>query len=329
MATTATAPTTTSDNSALLGMPVELVQRIAAYLPEESLIPVRLTCKTLDATTFDLFVAAYVANQTCWIYGQQRWERLDSMLASSSRLAKRIESVALTVDFLEAKSCEDLDTVVPAVVEDRFRIPGIPYTMKVAEAKNGETFIAALKAAKTQTGFCICENETTALPTSRPSFELISWVMSGISSRGCKLDLDFITISGADIHIPEPPPIHRDVFSAVGITRSPISVLRLAPFTCIGLDKVLSKHESSISESLSSITLVEYYSRGRFLQTCQEPDVFSNNENESLGLSAAKKMLSLAPQIHNFGINLNHVEIEEHFMHIGSTVLLANRFDAL
>jgi hypothetical protein len=63
----------TNDNtSSLLALPVELVGRIADALGPESLLMLRLTCKALEHSTYDLFAKIYFEQRFCCIYYEPR-----------------------------------------------------------------------------------------------------------------------------------------------------------------------------------------------------------------------------------------------------------------
>lgn len=97
----------TSDNTpALLALPVELVGRIADSLEPESLLMLRLTCKVLEHTTYDLFAKTFFERRFCCIYYEPRWLLMDHVI--SSRLGTRVREVTFTIEPLESKRYKDL-----------------------------------------------------------------------------------------------------------------------------------------------------------------------------------------------------------------------------
>lgn len=95
-----------NNTSALLALPVELVGRIAKSLEPESLPMLRLTCKALEHSTYDLFTKTFFEQRFCCIYYEPRWLLLKDII--SSRLGSRVREVMFTTDPLEHKLCEDL-----------------------------------------------------------------------------------------------------------------------------------------------------------------------------------------------------------------------------
>ena len=97
----------TNDNtSALLALPVELVGRIANSLEPESLLMLRLTCKALEHSTYDLFTKTFFEQRFCCIYYEPQWLLLKDII--SSRLASRLREVTFTTDPLGYKLYRDL-----------------------------------------------------------------------------------------------------------------------------------------------------------------------------------------------------------------------------
>lgn len=89
------------DESRLLGLPMELLQRVTGFVGEETLIQLRLTCKTLDTATFDQFAHCYCENRRCFTRSDDRWEHLRSVVKRFPRLSRRLKSVLFTTDVFE------------------------------------------------------------------------------------------------------------------------------------------------------------------------------------------------------------------------------------
>jgi hypothetical protein len=93
---------TTQDDSMLLGLPMELLQRITGYLPSETLTSVRLTCKTLEGATFDQYVEEYCKVSRWCVLFAARWTKLQKQLRQNPRLASKLKSIVLTTDPYES-----------------------------------------------------------------------------------------------------------------------------------------------------------------------------------------------------------------------------------
>jgi len=97
---------TNNETSALLALPVELVSRIANSLEPESLLMLRLTCKVLEHSTYDLFAKTFFEKRFCCIYYEPRWLLMKAVM--SSRLGSRVREVTFTLKPLESKRYGDL-----------------------------------------------------------------------------------------------------------------------------------------------------------------------------------------------------------------------------
>lgn len=93
---------TTNDESRLLALPMELLQRITNSLNNESLPTLRLTCKTLENATLDHFVAAFLEKRCYFVHDETRWVLLKNLL--STRLASKMREITFSYSSLERKS---------------------------------------------------------------------------------------------------------------------------------------------------------------------------------------------------------------------------------
>lgn len=97
----------TSDNTpALLALPVELVSRMADSLEPESLLMLRLTCKALEHSTYDLFAKTFFERRFCCVYYEPRWLLMKAVI--SSRLGGRVRELICTSEPLESKCYKDV-----------------------------------------------------------------------------------------------------------------------------------------------------------------------------------------------------------------------------
>lgn len=85
--------------SRLLALPIELLHWITDYLHDESLSSLRLSCRAIEAATFDQFATRFFDQRYCFIYHKPRWDLLRNILAS--RLAGRIRKVTFTTQISE------------------------------------------------------------------------------------------------------------------------------------------------------------------------------------------------------------------------------------
>lgn len=98
---------TTNEESRLLALPLELLTRVTDCLNDESLPTLRLTCKALEASTFDRFTDTF-AYTSCCIFYEERWRSLRRFLYGSDRLVQRLRSITFTTNPLEHFGCYDM-----------------------------------------------------------------------------------------------------------------------------------------------------------------------------------------------------------------------------
>lgn len=126
-----------SEPSHLLALPVELLQRITNELGDETLTTFRLTCKAIEAATFDHFAKIFFEERHCCIYYEPRWTLLRKIFCS--RIGDRIHRVIFTTDGLAPASCEDLQLASPK-----------PYEEDDITRAQGNAIFALMRAAGTQ-----------------------------------------------------------------------------------------------------------------------------------------------------------------------------------
>jgi len=93
--------TATSEESLLLALPMELIQRITIQFDDDddAIFSTRLACKTLEAATFDRFADRFFKHHHYCIYYKRSLLRLQDLLESSSRLTTRIRHITFTSRF--------------------------------------------------------------------------------------------------------------------------------------------------------------------------------------------------------------------------------------
>jgi len=90
--------TAQSEESLLLALPMELMQRITIQFDDDddAIFSTRLACKTLEAATFDGFADRFFKHHHYCIYYKRSLLRLHDLLKSSSRLTTRIRHITFT-----------------------------------------------------------------------------------------------------------------------------------------------------------------------------------------------------------------------------------------
>lgn len=97
-----------TNDSDLLDLPVELLQRITGFLDDEPLTALRLTCKTLEAATFDQFTKRYCTVRCCFVLDQEQWEKLELQFRQSPRLTSLTGALILTTDYWKGRGSSNL-----------------------------------------------------------------------------------------------------------------------------------------------------------------------------------------------------------------------------
>ena len=87
-----------SEPSHLLALTVELLQRITKYVSDKTLTTFRLTCKAIEAATFDHFAKVFFEERYCYKYEKPRWILLDNII--HSKMADRVRKVVFTTRIL-------------------------------------------------------------------------------------------------------------------------------------------------------------------------------------------------------------------------------------
>lgn len=92
---------TNSHSFRLLDLPPELVERIASFAGRESLMPLRSSCKALEAITFDRFATEYFEHIYCWAACTSDFRSLKQILYHSPRISSRIRHLTVTGRILD------------------------------------------------------------------------------------------------------------------------------------------------------------------------------------------------------------------------------------
>lgn len=198
------APTTAaqSDDSLLLSLPIELLQRITNLLDAQKALPnVRLACKTLELASFERFALAAITEHHHCVYYEPSLLRLEALLNSNSpsRLALRITKVRFTTTFLESR---DIDEIQLAPAKD------LP--MKEAQIK-------AYKAYRASAAF-----------DNGINFPLMARILSNLRSRSPRIMVGLFMVSNHDQRLA----VGYDVLMAAAAADSAFQQLML-PFPCV------------------------------------------------------------------------------------------------
>jgi hypothetical protein len=90
---------------------MELLQNISGTLEAESLTSLHLTCKTLEAVTFDQFTEHYCTERECFILSAVSWAKLQIQFRQSPSLISKIKFLRLATDIYGASSFSTLQLV--------------------------------------------------------------------------------------------------------------------------------------------------------------------------------------------------------------------------
>jgi len=95
-----------TEESLLLALPMEMLDRIAVQLGDDhdAIFSARLTCKTLEAATFDRFADKFFRFREYCIFYKRSLLRLLGLLVSSSRLTARMRRITFTSSFFANKN---------------------------------------------------------------------------------------------------------------------------------------------------------------------------------------------------------------------------------
>ena len=81
----------------MLALPMEMLQHIISLTDYTDLISLRLTCKKLEAASFDAFSAEYLHELTCFVMDRDQIKRAITII-SSHRLGYKVRSLEMTWD---------------------------------------------------------------------------------------------------------------------------------------------------------------------------------------------------------------------------------------
>lgn len=222
---------TTEDNSTLLGLPMELLLRITAYITPEALTSARLTCKTLEAATFRHFVHLYCTKRRCFVFSTARWTRLQLLLKQSPRLASNVKRIVFTTS-----PYEHFDhTLLHLAPEQRFK------NIDCAQ-------LQAMVYANSNEGFSLWRQENTLpdLPMMVDTISKAKEVSPRVTAE-CKLELP-----------KEHYVLCRNILAAIAITKLAVSYMSMTCPLAAESEKSLAVHKPDLLACTSSLKFFHF-----------------------------------------------------------------------
>lgn len=204
---------------------MELLQRITVHLDDDqhAILSVRLTCKMLEAATFDGFAEKFFHSHHYCILYRVSLLRLYALLASSSRLMSRMRTVTFTACFFANSSYKYVQLALNQSQTD----------LKLAQ-------IAAMKAYS--------QDQIEMLQTQMlPDAELIRSVLVALREKCSGVELDLSTRKNARSSIP----VHAKVLEAAAVLGIALTRLAVVPTTLASAD--FGTLESGLSACASSL----------------------------------------------------------------------------
>ena len=119
-----------ADNeSYLLALPMEMLQRISSFATSAALLEIRLTCKTISAAAFDEFAKEYLNELHCYVMDTTRMKRLQNITAIQ-RFPRKVRILTFTTNPLEGKNSSDFHIVLlQPGIQPPFPLTGGDYSL--------------------------------------------------------------------------------------------------------------------------------------------------------------------------------------------------------
>jgi len=236
--------TNNDSTSALLALPIELVDRIADSLGPESLLMLRLTCKVLEHSTYDRFAKTFFERRSCCIYYEPRWLLLEAIIRS--RLGNRLRYLEFTSKPFEDKLYQHLQLA-----------PGQMQAVTPAAPTRAE---ASIRAAQIRSNKDLSFEVGPHTQTPAwPSMAVFSRVFRDIKTLAPNafVKLDFLGIWKPFSDDPAYS-VSADVLTAALTTGITINALGIAPKGIHWLDHVAMSRESQLVASCSYLRCFRY-----------------------------------------------------------------------
>ncbi|KAK3707543.1 hypothetical protein LTR37_012038 [Vermiconidia calcicola] len=279
----------------LLDMPIEMLQHISRFVTAESILMLRLTCKTLAAAAFDAVAEEYVRVLKVFILSPARLEKLAAII-SCPHLAYKVDCLILTTDPFEEAAIGSVSTVAGTDAsllseqheiylnhrDDQLRLHGDD---DLATSK----LLAILEELKKH---------------------------QQLKTRQCTLgvDLDRIVLDG---ETPCPPNLLHDIMCTVSRTGHRILSIRTSDMSVSRLDDLM-RHPSVVPELMKAVTGFVFY----LIQDGELPAEWLPD------LAALPRMLALTPLLHSlnleFDSNYENDRDKDFMLNLSNDLILAN-----
>lgn len=219
------------DESGLLALPMELLIRITTFLNSVILTSLRLTCKTLEAATFDQFAAHYCTNRHCFVLSADRWTLLRSQFVQCPRLTRKVKQITLTIDTWER--------------HDTHSVPVVPHE-RLNHVKSVQSALHASTNNVHELGHNLNDEN------SRPDLPLMSSALCQLQlqSPAASVDLDLTGNLGL---FEERYDFCHHLVASIMMSKLPIAVVRVSPAFTDALEAVFLQYRSDILRCTSSL----------------------------------------------------------------------------
>lgn len=289
--------------SLLLSLPPELLSIIATGLKGEHLTSFRLTCRELEAASFDHFIACYCTKRTGYIFSRDRWTQLRDQFAQSPRLASKIRQLVLTADNGEKR----LPTAVPSTTS-----PDTPSSYASPSEEEGFDEYMYLEE--------YLDYMTSEVERGPSVFTHCFRELSAAPSNMAAIDIDFSAKSDM-LHSYEIP--CYDLEDAILSTNLAIRSLKLSPMCRTGMGVVLAIYKRESLRVTRSLTSVCFEGKSEEAMT-RLWDLFPESELETLS-----KLLCDSHHLTSVTIGLCDYASSDQPGHLTEMLLNSIRSDAL
>lgn len=194
----------------------------------ETMIALRLTCRTLELATFDRFVATYFGVRQCHILSMSSWVEFQKRLRDCPRLAHRARRVVLNTNVLATCYKKELQ-LAPA---RRFN--------NVASAQNDahrHLNDMAYRMRPTQ-------------GAERPDLAIMTQVLRELHQLSPNAEALVNLIARGR---PEKPSLHGDLLVALSCTTIVLSDIRLSHTSAAAVEECFAHHKSNLLSRTSSL----------------------------------------------------------------------------
>lgn len=227
----------------LLGLPVELLQRITGCLDSEPLIALRLTCKTLEAATFDQFIRRHCKVRCCFALDEGQWKKLEYQFKQSPRLTRSTVKLILTTDYWKHQESSSLQ-LAP---EKRFDNIQAAQSRAWKDANNTEGQLSWLR-----------ENEP-------PNFATMMSVMGLLRQSSTRTNtIVHVTLVGHRTLGWDKPALCHDILTVIAKYKFRLGKLSIAPAYIAGLETFFTSDRQLLLGAMSELDSIYFGTGKRF-----------------------------------------------------------------